>query len=99
MKYLAILKDSFREAIDSKVLYVTVGLSLLLTLLVVSISFRPVPADEALQTIVNQFRLVYPDRGRSVMARYFFNVYHERVELDEEGEELPDVQAAWHEAT
>ena len=33
------------------------------------------------------------------MARYFFNVYHERVELDEEGEELPDVQAAWREAT
>ena len=77
MKYLAILKDSFREAIDSKVLYVTVGLSLLLTLLVVSISFRPVPADEALQTIVNQFRLVYPDRGRSVMARYFFNAEYQ----------------------
>ena len=33
------------------------------------------------------------------MPRYFFNVYHERIELDEEGEELPDVQAAWREAT
>ena len=33
------------------------------------------------------------------MPRYFFNVYHDRAELDEEGEELPDVQAAWHEAT
>jgi hypothetical protein len=28
------------------------------------------------------------------MPRYFFNVYHDRAETDEEGEELPDVQAA-----
>jgi hypothetical protein len=34
-----------------------------------------------------------------LMPRYFFNVYHDRAELDEEGEELPDVQAAWREAT
>ena len=33
------------------------------------------------------------------MPRYFFNVYYDRVELDEEGEELPDVRAAWREAT
>jgi hypothetical protein len=33
------------------------------------------------------------------MPRYFFNVYHHGPELDEEGEELPDAQAAWHEAT
>ena len=33
------------------------------------------------------------------MPRYFFNVYYDRAELDEEGEELPDAQAAWREAT
>jgi hypothetical protein len=33
------------------------------------------------------------------MPRYFFNVYSDRAELDEEGEELPDMQAAWREAT
>ena len=33
------------------------------------------------------------------MPRYFFNVYYDRAELDEEGEELPDMQAAWREAT
>lgn len=33
------------------------------------------------------------------MPRYFFNVYHEKPELDEEGEELPNAQAAWLEAT
>ena len=33
------------------------------------------------------------------MPRYFFNVYYDRAELDEEGEELPDMRAAWREAT
>ena len=33
------------------------------------------------------------------MPRYFFNVYHERSDADEVGEELPDQQAAWKEAT
>ena len=49
MKYLAILKDSFREALDSKVLYVLMGLSAVLTLFLLSISFQPIPAEEALQ--------------------------------------------------
>jgi len=34
-----------------------------------------------------------------VMPRYFFNVYHDQTQLDFEGEELPDMQAAWKEAT
>ena len=33
------------------------------------------------------------------MPRYFFNVYHERSEPDEVGEELPNRNAAWKEAT
>jgi len=33
------------------------------------------------------------------MPRYFFNIYHERTELDSVGEELPDKHAAWEEAT
>ena len=33
------------------------------------------------------------------MPRYFFNVYHERSEPDDLGEELPDRHAAWKEAT
>jgi hypothetical protein len=33
------------------------------------------------------------------MPRYFFNVFYNRAELDEQGEELPDAQAAWREAT
>ena len=33
------------------------------------------------------------------MPRYFFNIHHETGHLDAEGEELPDVHAAWKEAT
>lgn len=46
MKFLALMKDSFREAVDSKVLYVTVGLSCLLILAIGSVSFRPLTAQE-----------------------------------------------------
>src|SRR5262249_18366205 len=47
MKYLAILKDSFREAIDNKVIFVMVGLALLVTLFVLSVGFEPM-APEAM---------------------------------------------------
>jgi hypothetical protein len=32
------------------------------------------------------------------MPRYFFNIYHERNDLDDEGEELTDRNTAWLEA-
>src|SRR5689334_13607534 len=47
MRYLAILRDSIREAIDNKVIYVTGGLSVLVFLFVGSLSFEPAPASEA----------------------------------------------------
>ena len=43
MKYFAILKDSFREARDTKILYIMLGLSTFLFLLIASVSYRPVP--------------------------------------------------------
>jgi hypothetical protein len=33
------------------------------------------------------------------MPRYYFHVYHDRSQIDREGEELPDIHAAWKEAT
>ena len=33
------------------------------------------------------------------MPRYFFHVYHDEPQIDQEGEELPDKHAAWKEAT
>jgi len=33
------------------------------------------------------------------MPRYFFNIHHERSNIDPEGDELPDGHAAWREAS
>lgn len=38
-------------------------------------------------------------RHCSTMPKYFFHITHERTEIDEVGEELPDKHAAWKEAT
>lgn len=46
MKYFSILKDSFREAIDTKVFYATLGISCLVVLLIGSVTFRPLPVEE-----------------------------------------------------
>lgn len=55
MKYLAILKDSLRETLDSKVLYFMIGLSVLVILAVASMSFQPEPAEEGLRSILRNF--------------------------------------------
>jgi ABC-type transport system involved in multi-copper enzyme maturation permease subunit len=54
MKPLAILKDSVREAMDAKVFYVMIGLSVLAILVVASISFTPASPREAMQTWLKQ---------------------------------------------
>src|SRR5437879_7946595 len=46
VRYLAILKDSFLEAIDTKVFYVMMALSGVLILLIASLGFAPRPASE-----------------------------------------------------
>src|SRR5436305_173574 len=45
MKYLAILKDSLYEALDTKVFYVMLALSCLALLVVASTSYAPAPAE------------------------------------------------------
>jgi hypothetical protein len=51
MKYLAILRDSVREAIDAKVLYVMLAMSGAIILLCLTISFKPRPAADLNQII------------------------------------------------
>ncbi|HTU91401.1 MAG TPA: ABC transporter permease, partial [Gemmataceae bacterium] len=55
MKFLAILKDSLREALDTKVFYVMVGISLLTILFIGHIAYRPVSVEEEVRD--NFFRL------------------------------------------
>jgi ABC-type transport system involved in multi-copper enzyme maturation permease subunit len=54
MKFLAILKDSLREALDTTVFYVMIGLSALTVLVVGSFSFRPVSVEEDLNKLIRQ---------------------------------------------
>jgi ABC-type transport system involved in multi-copper enzyme maturation permease subunit len=71
VKYLAILKDSLREAVDSKVFYVSAGLSCLLIAVVACISFQPVPAEEAFKDIAEKIEKtrIMRDQGRNVFDR------------------------------
>lgn len=54
MKYLAILKDSLGEAIDSKVFFVMLGLSTLVILLIGSVSYKPLSVEEDLNRMTRQ---------------------------------------------
>jgi len=54
MKFLAILKDSLREALDTKVFYVMVAFSLLVVLLLGSIGYRPVSVEEEAHRFTEQ---------------------------------------------
>jgi ABC-type transport system involved in multi-copper enzyme maturation permease subunit len=50
MKFLAVLKDSLREAVDTKVFYVMIGLSLLVALFTGTMTFTPKPAAKEFMT-------------------------------------------------
>jgi hypothetical protein len=55
MKFLAILKDSLREALDSKVLYALLIISALVIVGAASISFTPRSAETGVADIVSRF--------------------------------------------
>ncbi len=58
MKYLAILKDSLREAIDTKIFYVVVALSVLVSLLVITVSYRPVSTQDMVENYTDFMNLI-----------------------------------------
>lgn len=65
-QFFAILKDSFREAVDGFVIYLMLAMSALLIILVASISYTPETPGEGLERVMRQsFNLIYPDRGAS----------------------------------
>lgn len=61
---LAILKDSIREAWDSKILLVLLILSTLFALLLASIGYDPVPAEETFERARMDFPRIRVDKGR-----------------------------------
>jgi ABC-type transport system involved in multi-copper enzyme maturation permease subunit len=64
VRYLAILKDSWQEAIDRKSLYFLLAVSTLIILFMACIGYEQVGMGEAMQTVVYGFRsharLVFP---------------------------------------
>jgi hypothetical protein len=70
MKYLAILKDSLREALDSKLLYFTLGLSVLVVLFVGSVTFRSVPVEELVSRIASTMNWVMGFAGQGQAPHY-----------------------------
>lgn len=53
-KLIAVLKDSFREAVDFKTLYVMISLSLVTVFFCFTVAFRAAPAKDALDQLVLQ---------------------------------------------
>ena len=64
-QFFAILKDSFREAVDGFVIYVMLALALFMVILVASISFAPDTPDKALPQVLSRFYIIFPDKGKS----------------------------------
>ncbi len=58
MRYLVLLRDSLREALDRKSFYVLLAISALFVVASASVSFRPLEESEAIQSIVNGFGVV-----------------------------------------
>ena len=77
MKFLAILRDSLREALDAKVIYFLFGLSSLVILLAASLSFEPATPSDGLQAIVNRF----PGASTPFGGQSPYTVKLENVEL------------------
>lgn len=69
-QFVAILRDSFREAVDGFVIYLMLVISAVVILVLGSFSFAPAAADKAIPQYVERFALFVPDRGtaRVVMA-------------------------------
>lgn len=64
-QFIAILKDSFREAVDGFVIYVMLALSAVVIVLAASMSFTPTEPGKAFGAIVQQFNVIVPEKGRS----------------------------------
>jgi hypothetical protein len=54
MKYLAMLKDSLRETIDSKVFFVVLAISALFIAILATLSLEPNPPEEGLRKLVER---------------------------------------------
>ena len=85
MKFLAILRDSFREAVDGFVIYVMLALSGLFLLLLASLSFTPALPDKVLPDVLQRFVLFLPDRGDAKVIGTTQNVEYTASNIRQDG--------------
>ncbi|MGL4423407.1 MAG: ABC transporter permease [Gemmataceae bacterium] len=73
-KFIAMLKDSYKEAVDGWIFFVMLILGGILVVLTLSLSVTPVPAEEALTKILqaDAMRVVNSDRGSAKRIGLFF---------------------------
>jgi ABC-type transport system involved in multi-copper enzyme maturation permease subunit len=80
-KFLAMLKDSYKEAVDGWIFTVILAISGIVSLLVFSISYRPVPVDQAIPKMLPEmrnpnnprpFQMVSPERGQAAKLFVYF---------------------------
>jgi ABC-type transport system involved in multi-copper enzyme maturation permease subunit len=60
----AILRDSYREAVDSWIILIMLALGAVVITLCASMGFQPLPAEEAFPKIVQSFTHFLPHRGQ-----------------------------------
>ena len=73
MRFVAMLRDSLKEAVDGWIFLVMLGLSTLLIVLVASASVRPLPAASAVPDMLphQAMQMVFADRGQASRAAMF----------------------------
>jgi ABC-type transport system involved in multi-copper enzyme maturation permease subunit len=84
-QFLAILKDSFREAMDAKVIYVLLAMSGLLILFVATMSFEPAPPQAAFDQIAARFAAVFPDEGRGKVPVFLAGAKYAAEDVTDQG--------------
>ncbi len=63
-QFWAILRDSYREAVDSWIILIMLALGAVVITLCASMGFEPLPAEEAFPKIVQSFSWFLPYRGQ-----------------------------------
>jgi ABC-type transport system involved in multi-copper enzyme maturation permease subunit len=93
MKYFAIFKDSVREALDSKVLFVMLALCTAVILILATMSFKPLSAAESYARFFPQ-EIVLPDGKTQRFSMMFLALYnHELNEMSLEEDGIPKALA------
>ena len=86
--FLAILRDSFREAVDGFVIYIMLILSLITIAFVACIGYQPVDAEGHLSKSIKNFAVFIPDKGESTAISAVPGVNYEATAIKVNGKDV-----------